>query len=154
MAAPTIPKGKGKSHGTGPFDVAGTPMTDKVGKSICGDGQGARSDGNVWVDRCQRCRGGAAPRESNRRRIGGMRRPQYHFARGCTQGTPLQCLSFAKDWYVLAVTAKPGPEGRFLVVLVGSSADTLASSARKMGILSPELYRQHSHGSGRPFWDK
>ena len=24
-------------------------MTDKVGKSICGDGQGARSDGNVWV---------------------------------------------------------------------------------------------------------
>ena len=41
--------GKGKSHGTGPFDVAGTPMTDKVGKSICGDGQGARSDGNVWV---------------------------------------------------------------------------------------------------------
>jgi hypothetical protein len=38
-----------KSHGTGPFDVAGTPMTEQVGKSICGDGQGARADGDVWV---------------------------------------------------------------------------------------------------------
>jgi len=40
---------KGKSHGTGPFDVAGTPMTEQVGKSICGDGQSARADGDVWV---------------------------------------------------------------------------------------------------------
>jgi hypothetical protein len=41
--------GKGKSHGTGPFDIAGTPMTEQVGKSICGDGKGARADGDVWV---------------------------------------------------------------------------------------------------------
>ena len=41
--------GKDKSHGTGPFDIAGTPMTEQVGKSICGDGKSARADGDVWV---------------------------------------------------------------------------------------------------------
>jgi hypothetical protein len=41
--------GKGKSHGTGPFDVAGTPMTEQVCKGISGNGKRARADGDVWV---------------------------------------------------------------------------------------------------------
>ena len=41
--------GKGKSHGTGPFDIAGAPMTEQVGKSICGDGKGASAYGDMRV---------------------------------------------------------------------------------------------------------
>ena len=47
MAAPTIPANE--SRGARPFDVAGAPMTEQVGKSICGDGKDASAYGDMRV---------------------------------------------------------------------------------------------------------